>query len=261
MSAPPTFTPPSTPDTRPEPLAEPPVQRVYVPFPLRHFWPLALVAAMALAAVGVALLAQRTPAPPPEEVAVVAPSAQGGGQATPMGATALLVSSEPFGAAIAIDGETVGTTPLLVEGVRVGTRRVVLSLPGFVRVDTVMGVTPGAALRVDLARAPAPPPPTAPPTPAAPVAEARPTSRPAPAPASTAPGRLDVVVQPWGTIYIDGQVHRRDSDVTYRTDLPPGTHRVRAVHPMLGEMERTVTVPPGGSARITLDLNAGAARR
>lgn len=220
-------------------------------FPLRHFWPLALVGAAAVGAA--ALLFWPSPRPAPAEWtagASVVTGAAGGVEGT--ASTALLVTSDPIGASIAIDGVGVGTTPLLVENVRVGTRQVALSRRGFARLDTALAVTPWSTLRAVLtpARAPLAPAPSDTPVQAA----AEPAPPPAPPP-SQEPGRIAVTVRPWGTIAIDGEVRRRDADVTFETPLSAGTHRVSAVHPTLGQVEQTVTVRPGETLRLTLNLN------
>ncbi len=80
------------------------------------------------------------------------------------------------------------------------------------------------------------------------------------APADEAPaGAVTVLVRPWGSIYIDGTLHRRDSDVRYTTTLPAGSYRIRAVHPTLGAREEVVQVPAGGSRQVVLDLTSSPA--
>ena len=230
-------------------------------FPLRHFWPLGLVAGAALLALAL-FIWPPSDDPPPVDVSLDRTALSDAPPASEAGAAenavaSLLVVSEPIGASISIDGMPAGTTPLLVENVRVGTRQVTLSREGFAPVDTAVAVAAGAALRVALrptsaspaaASAP-PPPPPAPPAPGA-VAPAAPLE----------PGRLAVSVRPWGTIFVDGEVRRRDADVVFETALSPGVHRIRAVHPTLGEKERTVTVRSGETARLTIDLNTPSRR-
>jgi hypothetical protein len=69
-------------------------------------------------------------------------------------------------------------------------------------------------------------------------------------------GRLRVLARPWGTIYVDGTLHVRESDVWYETELPAGRHRVTVVHPALGQRAQAVDVPPGGEAAVVVDLQA-----
>lgn len=77
-------------------------------------------------------------------------------------------------------------------------------------------------------------------------------------PATEAPppatGSLTVLVRPWGSIYIDGVLHRRDADVQYTTTLPAGSHRIRVEHPVLGVREEVVQVEAGEPHRIVFNL-------
>ena len=82
------------------------------------------------------------------------------------------------------------------------------------------------------------------------------TSAPAgPADVSGRAGTLKVLVKPWGSIYIDGQLHQRETDVRYAVSLAPKAYRVTAVHPTLGTWERTVRVAAGAEASVVVDFN------
>jgi hypothetical protein len=67
-------------------------------------------------------------------------------------------------------------------------------------------------------------------------------------------GRLRVLARPWGTIYVNGTLHVRESDVWYETDLPAGTHRVTVVHPALGQRAQAVEVRSGEETAVVVDL-------
>ena len=69
-------------------------------------------------------------------------------------------------------------------------------------------------------------------------------------------GLLKVLVKPWGSIYIDGELRQRETDLPYAAPLAPDTYRVTAVHPTLGTWERTVYVAPGEEASVVIDFNA-----
>jgi hypothetical protein len=71
-------------------------------------------------------------------------------------------------------------------------------------------------------------------------------------------GRLRVLAQPWGTIYINGTLHARESDVWYETTLPAGAYRVTVVHPALGQRVQTVEVRPDDETAVVVDLQAEA---
>jgi hypothetical protein len=137
----------------------------------------------------------------------------------------LRVTSQPPRATVWLDGRRVGTTPLALEGVAAG--------PHAVKVRGESGQTYVEDVEVE------------PGTPTTVRAEFTP-----------AVGRLTVLVQPWGSIYIDGQLHRQETDVQYEVELPAGTHRLRVEHPALGSVTQEVTVAPGAPQRIVIDLNA-----
>jgi hypothetical protein len=63
-----------------------------------------------------------------------------------------------------------------------------------------------------------------------------------------------VLVRPWGSISIGGEVRAQDLDVWYDTELPAGRYRVSAQHPALGEQTRTVRVSPGTTESVVFDL-------
>ena len=73
------------------------------------------------------------------------------------------------------------------------------------------------------------------------------------APAAT--GTLAIIARPWGTILVDGTTLVRETDVRHEITLPAGRHQVRVVHPILGSREATVTIQPGATARLEIDLN------
>src|SRR5690606_2072736 len=142
-----------------------------------------------------------TPSTPTE--AETPAAAEAGGPGT------LLVTSIPSGAAVLLDGEAAGTTPLWLPDVESGARSVSLSLPGFAPVDTALTLAPdrrqtfaftlrqtGEGTPEPVAYVPPAEPRPASPPPAAPRAAS-------PPPAAPAMGTLRVVVRPWGTISID----------------------------------------------------------
>ena len=202
--------------------------------------------------------------------------------------SALSVYSIPTGAHVLVGPDTVGVTPLWLRDLDNGLYPITVVAEGYAPLDTTVAVDVAQPTSLVLllsegsvggeaARpAPSPPPPsaTAPTTPRSPERPA--TTRPAPpssrpsappppaaepstgspiAPAPSQSGTLAVTVRPWGTILIDGVVHGREMDVRYETTLPVGTHRVRAVHPILGSREVTVQVRPDAPSSLVIDLN------
>jgi hypothetical protein len=136
---------------------------------------------------------------------------------------ALYVTSTPPGATVAVDGRERGRTPVTLSSLAVGEAELGVTLDGYVPWNRSIPVEGDAVGRVH--------------------AELEPQT-----------GRLRVLAQPWGTVYIDGTLHVRESDVWYETSLPAGRHRITVVHPVLGTRVQEVELPAGGSAAVIVDL-------
>lgn len=153
------------------------------------------------------------------------------------------VLSTPSLATVYVEFDSVGVTPMTAPVPRAGSYLLTISKPGFATLDTVVTVRSGdhplyriklRPNRLDLAVEPAP------------------TALPAPAEAF---GTLEILVQPWGTIYINGELHRSETDMLYSVQLPPGSHEVSVVHPRLGRSQRTVRVSPESKERLIFSLD------
>ncbi len=153
------------------------------------------------------------------------------------------VTTNLDGVAVSIDGRRIGTTPLRPREVTPGAHVIELSLSGHQAQRLTVSVGAGQINTVHAAMVPEPK--TVPETKAAPEA---------PAPRR---GSLSVVAQPWGSIYIDGTLRARDTDLRYETELPVGDHQVRVEHPTLGTWERTVRVTADRPVSLRADLTSG----
>ena len=136
----------------------------------------------------------------------------------------LQVNSEPSGAAVLLDGTQVGVTPVLLTDVHVGTQPLTLRLDGYQDFNTTVDIV--AAQRATVTG----------------QLEQR-------------LGTLRILVKPWGDIYIDRALHKRESTIWYTAELPAGDHRVRVVHPSLGTWEQVIVVPAGEERAVTIDYN------
>jgi len=107
---------------------------------------------------------------------------------------------------------------------------------------------------------PAAAPPAAPPSTTLPDAAAAPlTASPTPTPTPEADGALLVVAKPWADVSVDG-VPRGQTPLG-RIALPPGPHAVLLTHPDFQPYPRRVTVRPGETLRLVVDLPSDGVRR
>jgi serine/threonine-protein kinase len=98
-----------------------------------------------------------------------------------------------------------------------------------------------------------------------PSASPEPTPTPAPTPSAEATpevapakGRLNIFVEPWSYVSIDGQEVGQSPLVV---DLEPGKHKVVVSHPDYKEFARTVTIVAGQKGRLSVDLTREGIRR
>ncbi len=56
--------------------------------------------------------------------------------------------------------------------------------------------------------------------------------------------KLQILVLPWGNIYIDGQLKKKESNIRETFVLPVGKHSIKVTHPVLGQCEQTVNLKP-----------------
>ena len=154
----------------------------------------------------------------------------------------LLVRSTPAGATVFVDDDRRGVTPLALQNVELGTRRVRIQRDGFTVEERQVNLTrsrPSRSVDVRLTRA-------------APAART-----PAPAPARDAPaartGSLVIESRPTGaTIMLNG----RQIGTTPMTidDLEPGTYTVQLQLPTFRPIRTTVRVVAGARARAAASL-------
>ena len=140
---------------------------------------------------------------------------------------ALYVTSTPAGATVRVGGTEKGRAPVAVSNLPVGPVRIGLSMEGYNDWTTEVEVRPDTTQQVR--------------------ATLQPRS-----------GRLRVLARPWGTIYVNGALKARESDIWYETTLPAGTYRVTAVHPTLGQRVQEVQVSPDEETSVVIDLQEAA---
>jgi hypothetical protein len=68
-----------------------------------------------------------------------------------------------------------------------------------------------------------------------------------------------VVVSPWASVSVDG--HARGDTPLGRIQLDAGRHDVLLVHPRFEPFHRRVTIRPGETLRLVVDLDVEGVRR
>jgi hypothetical protein len=138
----------------------------------------------------------------------------------------LQITSQPSGATVLVAGRNVGVTPVRLNEVEAGTQPISIQMAGFKTIETTATVAPGERTNVNGR-----------------LEEAMATLR--------------ILAKPWGHIYIDGELSKKESTVWYTARLQPGRHRIRVEHPALGKWEQTVTVSATDNEDIIVDFNSG----
>jgi hypothetical protein len=136
----------------------------------------------------------------------------------------LNVKSVPEGATILVDGRELGVTPLELNSVAAGSRRVELRKKGYKDYNTTVAVEAQQLRTID-------------------------------AKLEALRGKLQVLALPFGTIYIDGSAQVRDSNVRFMQELPVGSYELRVTHPSFGNYQKTVNIRDGATADVVVDFN------
>lgn len=154
---------------------------------------------------------------------VESPGAEAATPAASASTGELVVTSEPAGASVSIDGVVRGSTPLFLPDVTAGSYDVRVEMEGYESEGERVNVSSAdrAVIRHDL---------------------------------EPLMGTLAVLVKPWGSIYINDALHVRNTDLRYTVGLSSGSHTVRVEHPHLGRRDVEVNVAPGETRDIVIDL-------
>ena len=103
------------------------------------------------------------------------------------------------------------------------------------------------------------PPATAAPVAAAPAMAAPPATTVPPSTVAAEPGQLQIAVRPWGEVSVDGRVI--GTTPLDHITLTAGTHVVRVKHPLYEIFERPVSIRPGETAKMVVDLPTQGVRK
>lgn len=133
------------------------------------------------------------------------------------------VATNPVGAAVLLNGELRGHTPLEIAGLRPNNYALTVLKEGYAGIETTVGLGPSRTIRREYnLRALA--------------------------------GTLRIRVKPWGTIHVNGELVARETDLRHSLSVPAGTHYVEAEHPVLGRKAVDVQVNAAQAHDVIIDL-------
>lgn len=142
----------------------------------------------------------------------------------------LEVSSNPSKAVIQIDGKTVGKTPATFTQLLTGNHTVVIKQDGYKDFSSDVNLQMKKTEKIN--------------------AELVPVA----APEKFASCR--VLIRPWGSIFVDGEIKMKDTNIPFSTELKYGKHTLKAVHPKLGTWEKVVNIDDKGNYDYVIDFNS-----
>ena len=136
----------------------------------------------------------------------------------------LHIQSEPTGAEVFLNGQRAGATPYVKEKMKIDSYNIVLKKEGYRNYSTSVTLKPKQTERI----------------------------------AGTLPmlmGTIKIQVKPFGSIYIDGVLHERDTEFQFKKELPVGIHTVRALHPSFGIWEKQVNIEADKISDVLVNFN------
>jgi len=136
----------------------------------------------------------------------------------------LNIYSQPAGAVVLLDGNSIGSTPINEKELKQGSYRISLRKEGYEEYSTSVNVNGSSISNVSKTLIP-----------------------------ST--GGLKILIRPWGSIYVDGVLQKKDTNIQFETTLPAGLHKLKAQHPALGEWEKQIKIDPNKTLEYVIDFN------
>jgi len=136
----------------------------------------------------------------------------------------LRVNSTPSGAKVYLDGMELGSTPFTRKGLTAGSYKIKIKKQGYSDFSQTVRIRSNRATRLS---------PTL----------------------SSSTGNLAVRVKPYGSIYVDGKLYKKDSPVQFTTELSAGSHKVSIVHTGLAaRWEKYININGGTTEKLLIDF-------
>ncbi len=134
------------------------------------------------------------------------------------------ITSQPVGVPIIMDGKEIGVTPLMNQKVASGRHRFKMQKDGFKDFDTTLNILQKQTYTISKNLVPM-------------------------------IGKLKLRAKPYGSIYVDDQLKKSDTDVPVNVDVPSGTRKIKITHPKYGTWEKSINIKAEESLEILADFD------
>jgi serine/threonine protein kinase/class 3 adenylate cyclase len=138
----------------------------------------------------------------------------------------ITLNTQPFGASIWLDGQKIenALTPYSLENIKAGKHTITLRKDGYQDFSTTVNVeqNQGSVISETL------------------IAQK---------------GIIKILVRPWGSIFVDGELKKKGTSTPYEISIPAGTHRIRVVHPTLGQWGKNIEIRGNIPREYVVDFN------
>jgi len=155
----------------------------------------------------------------------------------------LQITSTPSGTSVLQDGRSIGKTPFENKNVKPGSYDIILRMNGYEDHAQSVRVTAGQTAMVSASLIKK-----------AIVASEKPEPKIADIPTLPTTGAVKILVKPFGSIFVDGNLRQSDWQFQYREELPAGKHTIRAVHRTFGTWEKEMIIVAGKTIEVIVDF-------
>jgi len=140
-------------------------------------------------------------------------------------AAKIAVNSDPSGADVLINDKTVGKTPYTDSHLAYGEYTITIAKTGYKPYSEKLKITDNkTVIKIDQKLNPV-------------------------------TGKVEILVRPYGSIYINDELKAQDTNSPFTTELPGGRHKLKIVHPTLGSMTREILVTGEKTQKFNFDMS------
>lgn len=68
-------------------------------------------------------------------------------------------------------------------------------------------------------------------------------------------GKIEILVRPFGSIYVNNQLKVKDTNSPFNMELPGGNHRIKISHPTYGSIEKEIKITDEKPVKFNFDLS------